>query len=174
MLCNFCQSKEAILHIQAQIEEKEQIIHLCLECAILKGFNLEASELQGFFSKVIENILNHISEPDEIIEVNSYKCSYCKTTIEQISKNNQVGCALCFEEFGEFIDILLFQIHHSLDYKGSLPNSLKKIKNLYFKMDELNIQLQKYIENEEFKKAAHTRDQIQTIKTLIEKENNEY
>ncbi len=174
MKCSFCNSEDAVIHINEYSNEGIRKINLCINCAIKNGLNLSLNDINKIFLNLAKNIFNN-KDIQKKLDSNrkDYKfslvCPDCNTKIYDLSEDLRVGCPTCFNVFENIIDIIIFQKNNSLNYLGKLPLELKVYKNDRLKLSQLKNQLKKHIKHEEYDKAAIIRDKIKDLKKKIQK-----
>lgn len=176
MKCNLCKKREAVFHMQEQSQFGVRTVSLCLECAAMKGLNIRSEDVGKLFSAFIANIFGTETERSvnaAAMKLLNLKCSSCGKTLEAISETNEAGCPECFTNFYSFIDMILFKLNHSLDYKGDLPQAIKEKRNYKIEIINLKRQLKQCITLEDFHKAAEIRDKIKELRLIHDQDKLE-
>jgi protein arginine kinase activator len=174
MKCTFCHSNNTIIHIHEYSLQGIKKINLCFECALMKGLNIKADEIDKLFKNLIKNIFK-LSESNKNTGLNkkntsfSLICPSCKSTINNINEEMTVGCPICYVVFEKFIDLLIYKTNNSLNYIGKLPLELRNILKNRVKLINLKRELKKNVSSENFSNAALVRDEIITLKKAIKK-----
>lgn len=177
MLCDVCHKREAKIYYTEIIngEKKEQ--HLCEECAA--GFtSFPAGKISGKGEFTLGNLLSSILQgyyntgETKKEESENPVCPRCGQSYEEFMKTGLLGCADCYQSFGNAILSSLKNIHGSELHTGKQPKGYVKeparpVKELD-ETEKLTIQLQQAIEREEFEEAARLRDEIKKRKALKE------
>ncbi|UNC93387.1 UvrB/UvrC motif-containing protein [Candidatus Contubernalis alkaliaceticus] len=165
MLCQECQKNNAVVHLTKIINDKKTEMHLCQECANNKGeleLTLEPNfSLHHFFAGLLD--LEGFETTVDIPSSTKIQCEGCGLTYAQFSQIGRLGCAKCYEHFGEKLGVLLKRIHGSIQHTGKVPErsgSLIKVKK---EIEKLRAALQQKIMNEEFEEAAVIRDKIREL-----------
>jgi protein arginine kinase activator len=179
MKCDICKKRPAVFHMQEQSAMGVRKISLCVECALTKGLNVRAEDVDKLFSSFISNIFaeeqpmtpNMASKA--AARILNLKCPVCEKTLDDITKTNEVGCPECFSYFGSFIDAILGNMNNSLEYKGDFPAQLRLEHNCKVEIFNLEEQLKQCISMEDFGKAAEIRDKIKELQANEQIEDTE-
>jgi protein arginine kinase activator len=157
MKCQFC-NNAATVHLTQIVGGKMQKIDLCEKCAKEKGvadpagFSL-ADMLLGLGAA--EQMKS--ASPDELI------CPQCGFTQPDFKKTGRLGCAVCYQTFGDGLSSILKDMHKGTTHKGKVPARLAERQEVAAKMTDLRQELQKAISDENYEQAANLRDQISQL-----------
>lgn len=173
MKCDRCGKDGACIHVVKVVKGKKLESWLCSECArkdqelnMFKVFNADDISVDDMINEIAGyiNDINGISEIDEKTLV----CSNCGTTYSECKKTGLVGCSKCYEAFKNQILSELERMQGCNIYSGKIPE--RQCKEIIVKraLSKLKHEMDKFIEVEEYEKAAEIRDQI---KILQEKKN---
>lgn len=169
MKCDICKKRDAVFHMQEQSAMGVRKISLCVECALTKGLNIRAEDVDKLFSSFISNIFAEgQTSPTNMASqaaarILNLKCPECGKSLEDVTKTNEVGCPECFSYFKTFIDAMLVNINNSIDYRGDFPAYLKTEHNYKVEIFNLKKQLKQCVSMEDFGKAAEIRDKIKAL-----------
>lgn len=169
MKCDICKKRDAIFHMQEQSAYGVRKISLCIECAITKGLNIRAEDVDKLFSSFISNIfadgqMNTTNIASQAAaRILNLRCPECGKTVEDITKTNEAGCIKCFSYFRSLIDAILVNMNNSLEFRGELPEDLREEHDYKVEIFNLKKQLKHCISMEDFTKAAEIRDKIKAL-----------
>lgn len=152
MLCDSCKKRDAKIHYTSVINGVVQEQHLCEVCAT--GFH-EAAMSDFPVHKFFEGLFSDI------------KCPVCNLTYEKFRTTGKLGCSNCYEVFGDDLRRVIKGIHGHTHHKGKFPKKSDSSVMNKKSIDELNKQIEKAIEMEEYEKAAMYRDEIKQLKETI-------
>lgn len=175
MICEFCKSNIANVHLIKIVNGNTEKINLCIEC--LKNFALFPEE--EFFSD-LSKILTKVFEVDikideksdaekvfeSIVKSKNKKCNSCGTSLNSIKGTGQVGCANCYSEFREEFRPIIKALHGSDKHIGKVPVISGKDIKIEKEIRDLELRLKEEVIVENFEEAARLRD---TIKKLQKK-----
>ncbi len=155
MLCDDCKRNEASYHEVREINGYRTDVHLCSECAKKRGigndFSLFDSLLSGFgFSNA------PISQ-----KVKNAVCSKCGHTLEDYYTSGLLGCKNCYDEFASYVLPSLRNTQAKVMHVGKKPGIKASYKNPEY--DKLKSQLAKFVEEEEYEKAAQVQEKIRKL-----------
>jgi len=160
MKCSNCGKNNATINFNQNINGEITNLHLCEECAHKLGiFN----SFDDIFSPMILDL--DFVLPEEV------KCPNCGYTLSKYKSTGLFGCDTCYDTFKNEIDRMLKTIQGKNRHVGRLNSSNVTAKDNYSKvkakkgdkLEELKAKLQEEIKNEEFEKAAITRDEIKKL-----------
>ncbi len=166
MLCERCKIREAQVTFVEVIGGTKKVLHLCSICAekLSLGVPEEKGKLSQDFHQPEET---RPSEPEgkgeELI------CKNCGMSFSDFQKTGRLGCAECYNAFGEKLREFLEEIHGSAEYRGRSYAVSKEESRRFQKARELQLKLKKAIEEENFEEAARIRDELKKIKEESEK-----
>ncbi|MCX8074035.1 MAG: UvrB/UvrC motif-containing protein [Clostridia bacterium] len=156
MKCQSCGKKEANVRYYESINGKKKEILLCSECAKNLGF----TDFSSMFSPIFVNIPEYIDNKSEYL-----KCIKCGYLFDEYTKTGLFGCPECYTSFRDRLDKILIKLHGKNKHvNASLKSkpSTKSTSNIS-ELDKLKEELQNYIKNEEYEKAAVIRDKIRKL-----------
>jgi len=175
MICDFCKSNEASIHLIKVINNNVEKINLCMDC--VKNYSFFSTE--DFFSdltKILSKFFEidiKISNKDDsdklfesVIVNDNKKCSFCNIDLNTIKSIGRVGCANCYNEFRDVLNPIVKTIHGSLEHKGKVPVKSSNDVKIEKEIRDLKYQLKEEVTVENFEVAAKLRD---TIKKLQKK-----
>lgn len=167
MLCQNCKKNEATTHIKRVINGEATESHLCHSCAQsmnVGGFFDDFSlNLPGFFSSFFGDSVFSLGERQHD------RCEKCGCLFDDIIKTGKVGCADCYEKFYSKLQPSIQRIHGKATHQGKIPeiHGVKvstKEKTTEEKISDLQNEMQKAIEEQNFERAAIIRDEIKKLK----------
>lgn len=162
MLCQLCKMREATVHFTRIINQQKVEMYVCEECA------RENSDLKININKLFSAMLG-IDEPEfEETPFTTLRCGFCGMTMEEFNKTGLLGCAKCYDVFGDSIHTMLKRIHGNVKHHGKIPRKISdRIRDAY-NLRSLKEELQRCIEREEYEKAAQIRDKIKALENSLQ------
>ncbi len=166
MKCEHC-DQTATVHVTRVAQGKVHKVHLCEACAQKMGMGPSPSST-GSGPTVADALLGggmsgSVSSPHRV-----RRCPGCGLTLRGLQKEGRLGCAQCYDVFGEELDRILRSIHDAVEHRGRTPGEGVKRQDLGRKMDVLQSRLTRAIEAEAFEDAAKIRDELQHLQTTLE------
>ena len=171
MLCQNCKKNEATTHIKRVVNGEATESHLCHSCAQNSGFDDFFDDfslnLPGIFSSFFGDSMFALGESKLT------RWETCGCCFYDIIKIGKVGCADCYEKFYNKLLPSIQRIHGKAKHAGKVPvihetvtakKEEPKEKTAEDKIAELNLQMQKAIEEQNFEQAAVLRDEIKSLK----------
>ena len=186
MLCDNCGKREANVRYSESINGMKKEMNLCEECArklgITNQFDFKMPlDFPNFFGSFLEDFSDHEFMP-LFEETKTARCDNCGTTFEDIVNTGRLGCANCYEAFGDKLDAILKRLQGSSRHVGRLEETFNnsKIENREnntsenkkeikdekqdSKLEKLQEDLKSAIKEERYEDAAKIRDEIKKLK----------
>jgi len=176
MLCQRCSQNPAAIHVQRNINGKRTQIHLCQSC--YKDLGGTSSSDFGWPTLLggIDGLQNAMGLPEA---KKAPKCDHCGLTYEKFIAGGKFGCANCYGEFNDKLELMFKRLHGSASHQGRTPGSVKKptkktaSKSLALPVEKepsaeevlsaLKLQLAKAVKEENYALAVTLRDQIRAL-----------
>lgn len=171
MLCQNCKKNEATTHIKRVVNGEATENHLCHNCAQTLGFDDFFDDfslnMPGLFSSFFGDSMFALGES------RLDRCKKCGCCFDDIIKSGKVGCADCYTKFYQKLLPSIQRIHGKAVHAGKTPvlhetidtkKEIAKEKTNEEKISELNTQMKKAIEEQNFEQAAVLRDEIKKLK----------
>ena len=161
MKCQFC-SEPATVHLTQIVGGKMQKIDLCEKCAKEKG----VADPAGFS---LADMLLGLGAADQMKSTSTTElvCPQCGFTQPDFKKTGRLGCAVCYETFGEGLSSILKDMHKGTTHKGKVPARLAQQQIYATRMHDLRKDLQTAITEEKYEESASLRDQISQLEAQL-------
>ena len=190
MLCQNCKKNKANVKYTEIINGEKTQIMLCDKCSYELGIDDINFNMPIDFSSFLGGILEEDSyNTPELIpffnQVREVKCENCNMTYDEFINKGKFGCANCYDVFSNKIDSILKRIHGSNEYlgrkyvgklfEGSNKTGKSNLKNNennvgadepvcpQNKLEKLQKDLKKAIQDERYEDAAKIRDEIKLL-----------
>src|SRR5437899_3000555 len=96
MLCDNCKEREVEIHLTKVENDTKVTLHLCKQCAQVKGFetgdSILKSPLGGFIQAMGKGGASLLPTPAD-----GLRCSACGATLRDFRESGRLGCAQCYE-----------------------------------------------------------------------------
>ena len=188
MLCQICKANPATIHIQEIVNGETNTLHICAECAKKRNLT-EDNAANSHFHEMLERLTQAIANSADLKlaelfepkkqqeeEAQDLVCNVCGTSWQAFKKNGKLGCAACYDQFGQLLveDIMLDQ-HGSVHCGKTPPETIEQWQdtavseriNLRRELERLRKGLDESIRREEFEQAAELRDKIAAIEAEL-------
>lgn len=182
MLCDNCGKREANVKYSESINGIKKEMNLCEECAKSLGITNQFSfnmplDFPNFFGSFLEDFSDQEFMP-LFEETKNARCDNCGTTFNDIVNTGRLGCANCYEVFGDKLDAILKRLQGSSRHVGRLEESYNKNINKdeinekvedkkddrnANKIEKLQEELKIAIKDERYEDAAKIRDEIKKL-----------
>lgn len=138
MKCQNCGKNNATTHVRQSINGQNSEYWLCPECAekaglggMFSGFDsfMPFSSFAGFGMSAFESLLGSMFGTGKSMGAgaglpSAVKCSGCGSTLSDIAEKGMVGCAECYETFGDSLAASIERMHGRTQHNGKLPGSV--------------------------------------------------
>jgi len=165
MVCDICKEKIATVHYTEIINNKIHKMDLCEDCAKEKnlGFNTQFS---------VADILKGLTESAALNKTTTdTTCTFCGLSYSKFKKVGRLGCGRCYEAFESNLNSIINDVHKNTQHVGKNPGAaVKTVAKPSSELEQLQEQLRKAVDEEQYEKAAEIRD---TIRSLQKKEESQ-
>ncbi|MCT2536633.1 UvrB/UvrC motif-containing protein [Aquibacillus koreensis] len=179
MECQECHERPATLHFTKVINGDKTEIHVCEQCAKEKGYvsyEEEAYSLHDLLSGLFNFESSSLNEQKQssFTPEKTLKCSKCGMTYEEFTHVGKFGCASCYHTFSDRLNPIFRRVHSgNTTHDGKIPKRKGTDIHQRKQLLDLKKELQQLIKNEEFEKAAHTRDEIKALERHLNHDQGE-
>ena len=168
MLCEKCKEKKASIHLTELVNGKKRDLKLCDDCANKeKSINFNLDFNMPFHMKDIFSSIMEAGNNKDAYKNDENHCDYCKSTYSRFKDIGRLGCYKCYDKFKNNLLPLIKRVQGTTEHVGKIPKRIGgplKIKN---RISRLRLELNRYIANEEFEKAAQVRDKIKELEKFM-------
>ncbi|HBS59326.1 MAG: UvrB/UvrC motif-containing protein [Bacillota bacterium] len=173
MLCDDCKKRPAVVHLTKMVNNEKYEKNLCEQCAKETGEAQIAFQPKYSIHNLLAGLLNFEPGTGAALTKNQGVmpvCDNCGMSYTEFSRSGRLGCAMCYTHFSQQLEPLLRRVQGGTQHAGKVPGRTGGTLMLKNKIQQLRQDLQKYVSNEEFEKAALVRDEIKQLeKDLNEK-----
>ena len=163
MKCCVCKEREATVHLTQIVGDKMQKLDLCEECARSKGVN----DPTGFSLADLLLGLGASQEMEQATKGGELKCPQCGFSQADFKKLGRFGCSECYETFSEGLDNLLKTMHKGTRHVGKVPAAFSGVQTMKERLERLQQELARAIQEENFERAAVLRDEIKNLQARL-------
>jgi len=162
VICDACGEERAVIHLTEVVDGEPVQKHLCQEC-----YEQQDGVPQLSASNVFSQLVQAVAP--ELKELSAKTCPECGTNYLEFRQTMKLGCPHDYEVFADALDQLLERIHGSTEHVGKMPSRRRGAGELSerekkTRIEVLERQMQKAVEEENFERAAELRDRIQGLK----------
>jgi len=158
MKCQLC-SKEATIHLTEVVDGNMMELHLCEQCAQMKGLELTP---QISLNELLSGLVDFTAQEDPSSpEVGT--CATCGMKYKDFKKTGRLGCALCYDAFRQMLLPVVQKVQGANQHMGKRPGYMSGAKGLEAEVAELSVRLKTLVDTEEFEQAALVRDKIKLL-----------
>lgn len=157
MLCEYCQKREATVHLTRVSDGNVKKLHLCQDCAENSGVDIGAPIS---ITDLLLGLGKHTGITEDKKSAGARVCASCELSLAEFKKRGRLGCPLCYETFRNDLLPLLRSMHHSNKHIGKIPRHVSADIRKEGEIAGLKRKLNEAIVREEFEEAAKLRDSI--------------
>lgn len=161
MQCQFCKQREATIHFTNVEGAKVREIHICAPCAEERGFD-ELKKSNSAMSDFIAGLFDSAFAAAEK-GATADACPNCGTSYSTFQEVGRLGCSQCYEFFKKQLIPLLRSIHGNTWHLGKAPRRLGVAVSVKRRVKELQGELERAIQAEQYERAAAIRDEIKKL-----------
>jgi len=162
-LCDICKENPATVHYTEIVNNNLKKLNLCEQCAREKGLGVAAHfGVAEILKGLTESHQKESSEPE-------LTCDFCGLSFSRFRKVGRLGCPHCYETFREELEPILSDVHKKTEHVGKSPSPAAMIDTTTKHLGELNRELVRAVEGEEYERAAQLRDEIKRLEKQQQK-----
>lgn len=165
MKCQKCGANNANTHIKTIVNGEFKEYDLCSECAKQMGYTNVFGDIENEFSNFLGSFFGNVLPA----RTQATRCEFCGSSYSDIAKSGHVGCANCYEIFGEQLLPSIRRIHGNTAHCGKNSGKADKQGGKPYKetkeqkIEKLKSELDKAIKEQNFEYAAELRDKIKEM-----------
>ena len=166
MKCQKCGANNANTHVKTIINGEFKEYDLCSECAKQMGYTNVFGSIEDEFSNFLGSFFGNVLPA----RTQATRCEFCGSTYSDIAKSGHVGCANCYDVFGEQLLPSIRRMHGNTTHCGKnsgRADSQKAAKpaeeTKEQKIARLRSELDKAVKEQNFELAAELRDKIKGL-----------
>jgi protein arginine kinase activator len=162
VMCDACGEERAVIHLTEMVDGEPVQKHLCQNC-----YQNEDDMPQLSSSDVFSELIQAVAP--ELQELSSETCPECGTNYLEFRQTMKLGCPHDYDVFADALDQLLERIHGATEHVGKMPKARHSQEELterekQTRIEVLQRQMQRAVQNEDYEQAAELRDQIEELK----------
>ncbi len=165
MKCQKCGANNANTHIKTIVNGEFKEYDLCSECAKQMGYTNVFGDIENEFSNFLGSFFGNVLPA----RTQATRCEFCGSSYSDIAKSGHVGCANCYDIFGEQLLPSIRRIHGNTAHcgknsgKDDKQSDKPKKETKEQKIEKLKSELDKAIKEQNFEYAAELRDKIKEM-----------
>lgn len=163
MICDSCNTRDAVVHLTRKDGHGTTQLHLCEKCAAEHGVGqIRVDKSQHPLGEMLNAVRPENGR--ETAAVDSVACEFCGSTIRDFQVTGRLGCAHCYDAMSSGLRDLLRRVQGSSYHVGKryvLPTG--EVHGVGVDtIEDLRNRLKTAVAREEFELAAELRDRIRT------------
>ena len=158
MMCENCKKRQATIHLTEIVNDTKKEVHLCETCAEKQGVVKQQMSIADFLAGLAAG-----SSTAAKAKLPDIRCPSCGLSLADFQSGGRFGCADDYTVFRERIMPLIEKIHDSTQHVGKVPARAGKNVQREKELRQLQGELKRAVDREEYEKAAGLRDQIRKL-----------
>lgn len=168
MLCDNCKERNAIINLTQVEHDSKVTLHLCEQCAQLKGVETGGAVLKTPLGNFLGALGKGGGAGGALVAASAdgVRCPACSGTLRDFRDSGRLGCDQCYVTFDAHLRDLLRRLHGSSQHVGEpyeAPGEAGSEPDPRSRLLELKAQLRRAVEGENFELAAELRDRIRVL-----------
>lgn len=168
MLCDNCKERNAIINLTQVEHDSKVTLHLCEQCAQLKGVETGGAVLKSPLGNFLGALGKGGGAGGALVPASGdgVRCPACGSTLRDFRDAGRLGCDQCYVTFDAHLRDLLRRLHGSSQHVGKpyeVPGEAGREPDPRSRLLELKAQLRRAVEGENFELAAELRDRIRVL-----------
>ena len=171
IFCEECKKNIATVFLTKISGSEVSKVQLCEECAARMEETTEAANLLAFLPQILsglQGVEEHLVE--DVLSCELIACEFCGTSFNDFQKMGFLGCAGCYDSFGEPLKKDIIEFQESEEHVGKMPGKVSEGARLRKRLLDLERDLEQQVAEEEYEAAAAVRDQMREIEGRLSEE----
>lgn len=159
--CSRCGAEESVVALTHLEGDDPTTIHLCARCAAEKGVETPAAAAEHPLSGLLATLGASTGQAPAPLAPGT-ACPGCGATLQDFRETGRLGCAQCYDTYGEPLRELLRRLHGSAHHTGRAyhPPGAEAEAPSPEQIARLRARLKQAVEAEQFEQAAELRDRL--------------
>jgi len=172
MKCEFCNDKDATIHLTQVVNGSIKKLNICQVCAEINGIDLNSPIS---ITDVLMGIDKQWKRGAGSAAAGEYDlaCSRCQMTRAEFKKQARLGCPECYQAFLAELNTITQAMHHSRQHVGKIPARQGKEVKVSSQIANLKREIDQAINKEEYEKAATLRDEMRQLKASLREKQDD-
>jgi protein arginine kinase activator len=168
MLCQKCQTREAVVHQTVIQNGHKSESHLCAVCAGQAGsVTLPFANLN--INQLLAGLLGGGAAAGGVTAPARAEpsCAACGMTYSQFAEAGKLGCSKCYEHLEPHLLPLVRRIHNTTVHTGKVPKRAGGSVQLRRELLQAKEALNRAVAREMFEEAAAIRDRVRSLEARL-------
>ena len=164
VICMKCKKNFATVKLTRIEKGRVEELNLCQSCAAeISPYQKKLAGAQANLDSILAGLLASEKEKKRITDVD-ITCRGCGLPFASYRESLFLGCAQCYDSFGEHLLGDLRKFHGSTSHQGKVPKLMQSKIAMRQDIQQVRRQMEAAIEQENFELAAQLRDKIKSLK----------
>ena len=158
MICENCKKHQATIHLTEIVNNTKKEVHLCEHCAEKQGVVKQQMSIADFLAGLASGGTSAAKH-----KLPDVRCPSCGMSLAEFQTGGRFGCADDYTVFRERLMPLIEKIHDSTQHVGKVPARAGRSVQREKELRQLQAELKRAVDREEYEQAAQIRDQIRRL-----------
>lgn len=165
VICMKCNKNFATVKLTRIVKGHVEELNLCQSCAgEVSPYQKKLAGAQANLDSILAGLLASEKEKKRTTDVD-ITCRGCGLPFATYRESLFLGCAKCYDSFGEHLAADLRKFHGSTHHKGKVPKRFQSRIAIQQDIQQIRKQMEEAIEQEDFELAAQLRDKIKSLES---------
>ncbi len=163
VICMKCNKSFATVKLTRIVNGRVKELNLCQSCAAeISPYQKKLAGAQANLDSILAGLLANEKEKKRTTDVD-ITCRGCGLPFATYRESLFLGCADCYDSFGEHLLADLRKFHGSTRHQGKVPKRFQSRITMQRDIRQMRKQMEEAIEQENFELAAQLRDKIKSL-----------
>ncbi len=168
VICMKCNKSFATVKLTRIVNGRVKELNLCQSCAAeISPYQKKLAGAQANLDSILAGLLANEKEKKRTTDVD-ITCRECGLPFATYRESLFLGCADCYDSFGEHLLADLRKFHGSTRHQGKVPKRFQSRITMQRDIRQMRKQMEEAIEQENFELAAQLRDKIKSLENQDE------
>lgn len=158
-----CNKSFATVKLTRIVKGRVEELNLCQSCAAeISPYQKKLAGAQANLDSILAGLLANEKEKKRTTDVD-ITCRGCGLPFATYRESLFLGCAECYDSFGEYLLADLRKFHGSTRHQGKVPKRFQSRITMQRDIRQIRKQMEEAIEQDNFELAAQLRDKIKSL-----------
>ncbi len=163
VICMKCNKSFATVKLTRIVNGRVEELNLCQSCAAeISPYQKKLAGAQANLDSILAGLLANEKEKKHTTDVD-ITCRGCGLPFATYRESLFLGCADCYDSFGEHLLADLRKFHGSTRHQGKVPKRFQSRITMQRDIRQIRKQMEEAIEQDNFELAAQLRDKIKSL-----------
>ena len=163
VICMKCNKSFATVKLTRIVNGRVEELNLCQSCAAeISPYQKKLAGAQANLDSILAGLLANEKEKKRTTDID-ITCRGCGLPFATYRESLFLGCADCYDSFGEHLLADLRKFHGSTRHQGKVPKRFQSRITMQRDIRQMRKQMEEAIKQDNFEVAAQLRDKIKSL-----------